>query len=59
MAMSDEDMARERRIANLSAQMLAARTVGIRRKRMEQLLAEIKQRTTDAVRHLEQQRGLI
>jgi hypothetical protein len=59
MAMSDEDLQRERRIANLSEQMLSARTPDIRRKRMEQLLAEIRQRTPCAVRHLEQAKGLL
>lgn len=53
------DNARERRILNLTEQMLAAQTTEIRRHRMELLLGEIKSRSANAVALLEQQKGLV
>lgn len=53
-----EDIDRERRILNLTEQMLACRSIDMRRAALRQLEIEIKRRSPNAVAVLEAQKGL-
>ena len=59
MEFTPADIARERRILNLTEQMLHCTTIELRREAMRQLEAEIKSRSTNAIAVLEQQKGLV